>query len=91
VSDKEKTFDGAQILGEVTGLGKEAVMEQWELVKANHKRLEECEGPHDFQCEDPKSMRSKYVCSKCGGKISKTDWLWYERGLAHGQFLARDL
>lgn len=82
---KERTYEGAEILGKATGLGKKAIRSQWEIVKANHKLLKECEGQHNFQSDNPGDMNALFVCSKCGGKIKKAAWIWYQLGLEHGR------
>lgn len=66
---------------------KEEAKKIFEEVQANHKRLDECAGPHDFQ-DDLSSRVGTLVrrqkCSKCGGSIDALDSIWYRRGLEHG-------
>lgn len=82
----EQRFDGTEILGAVSGLGKVEVKKIWEQVKANLKRLDECVGPHDFQrlALETKLM-FRFRCTKCGGEIEGDNRSWYERGLKHGR------
>jgi hypothetical protein len=78
----EKRYDGAEVLGQVSGLGKSEVMRIWNEVKANSARLDSCVGPHDFrECGNP----TRLCCAKCLGMIPKTDVRWYLAGLAHGR------
>ena len=65
----------------------------WNEVKANHKRLNECQGPHDFVGVESElrytlkdgSVYGRYVCKKCNGKVFPNDKIWYERGIEHGK------
>ena len=62
----------------------------WEEVKANHARLDACEGPHDFK-PHPRPGRPAlpdHKCTKCGGVIDIIALSWYTRGLAHGKLNA---
>jgi len=70
--------------------------ELWKSIKLNHKRLDECSGPHDFigdeteawsETKDGGRLYKRYVCTKCNGKITSHDWRWYTRGLEHGRIL----
>lgn len=57
----------------------------WAEVKANSKRLDDCETPHEFvEYEQEPNFRKKR-CTKCLGTLSAIDALWYERGLQHGR------
>lgn len=56
----------------------------WEEVKRNHKRLDECPGPHEFGPMLAKPG-AKYTCSKCGGVVDAVARSWYEKGLTHGR------
>lgn len=62
----------------------------WADVKANHKRLDECPGPHEFDF-DPNAtpLRRKATCRKCGGQLDTTDARWYLKGLEHGRKAAK--
>jgi len=86
MSDKKTTIhDGLEALGKITGLGREGMNKVWLEVKANIAKLDSCAGPHDFSQDDPSDLRSKCTCSKCGGKISRSDCRWYELGLKHAR------
>jgi hypothetical protein len=78
--------DSIDTLSKLTGISKPSMLQIWEEVQANHKRLDECEGPHDFSIKkDPdRKIGSDWICTKCGGRISAPNKTWYERGLAHG-------
>lgn len=80
----EKRYDAAELLGQISGLGRSEVMRVWAEAKANSARLDECVGPHDFQCPDAAQLGAKFTCSKCGGVVSGRDADWYARGLRHG-------
>jgi len=71
----------------LTGMSEEAAHEILRDVKANHKLLDECVGPHDFQRVDG-TMPMKFRCSKCGGTVSASLAMWYKKGLQHGRVLA---
>lgn len=59
-------------------------------VRENLAKLAGC-ALHDFhgvperamQCKDGLLYRD-YRCSVCGGKVSASDYRWYQRGLEHG-------
>ena len=74
-------------LWEIVGMDKETVQQIWKDVKANHKKLDGCKGPHDFRPLpiEGKTLIRDYLCSKCGGKLEAIHKLWYERGLEHGR------
>jgi hypothetical protein len=79
-------YDGAEVLGSVSGLGREAVLGIWAKVKDNHARLDACPGPHDFRrISERPTIGPAYSCAKCGGTVSTSDQKWYERGLKHGR------
>ena len=60
----------------------------WAEVKANQKRLSECEAPHIFEPkEKTDSYLSKFVCKKCGGEVGSSEFAWYEKGLEHGKMV----
>lgn len=77
--------DGREILSNVSGLPKKEINKIWEEVKANNKRLRNCEGPHQFQLADDKRINSKYRCALCGGTVDTIAFKWYMDGLKHGQ------
>jgi hypothetical protein len=64
------------------------MMKIWEDVKANHKRLRECVGPHDFveasYVVEALGITRKYRCLKCDGIIDAIACDWYKLGLKHG-------
>lgn len=86
-----KGIDGLEVMGEVTGLGREEMVKIHEEVKANHAKLNACPGPHDFQPEsDPPTRRvNRFRCTKCGGTVSLSDYKWYQDGLKHGRAMRR--
>lgn len=66
----------------------------WDEVKLNHKRLNECTGPHEFvgdendvQAVDKNGTKfyRRFICTKCSGKVFSNDKHWYDRGLQHGR------
>jgi len=73
-------------LANVSGLKKKEINQIWEEVKANHKKLRECEGPHEFEKEnDGLHFRAQYRCKKCGGTVRGHEYQWYMEGLRHGK------
>lgn len=84
----DETCDGTQILGEVSGLGKEAVRKIWGEVKANQAALAGCVGPHQFSQLAGTGLEhgrpSRYVCARCGGVVGLEAFDWYLKGFAHG-------
>jgi hypothetical protein len=58
------TYDGAAIMGELTGLGKGAMLEIWEEVKANKAKADACP-EHELTPYVPFS-KVKRTCTKCG-------------------------
>jgi hypothetical protein len=79
----EKRYDGAEVLGKVSGLGRAEVMSIWEQVKANSAKLQACK-LHRFEAQQVK-LGQKMNCLNCGGMISLTDIGYYIRGYeAHG-------
>lgn len=70
----------------ITGITREESLKIWEQVKANHKKLAECEGPHDFTIEARKvgTLVREWGCTKCGGTVESTHRAWYLDGLRHG-------
>jgi len=65
----------------------ETVDQIWRDVKANQAKLRSCRGPHDFQPipVEGKQLIRDYRCSRCGGKTSATNKIWYNEGLEHGR------
>ena len=78
---KGATVDGADALSKISGLSKEDIREIWAETQANHRRLQECERPHDFQPVESDRRPRKYRCSLCGGEVSSINASWYARGL----------
>ncbi|MBN2714032.1 MAG: hypothetical protein JXR97_16555 [Planctomycetes bacterium] len=70
-------------LSSVSGLTRFEVDAIWEGVKANRKRLEECDHPHEFELVDQDKVVRNARCRKCGGVVVATNALWYIDGLAH--------
>lgn len=68
----------------ISGLSHETCKSILANVKANHKKLDECIGPHYFKREDDKPL-SKYICSKCGGHVDAIYKDAYDTGLIHGR------
>jgi hypothetical protein len=66
----------------------EDMMKLWEEVKANHKRLDACVGPHDFveasRAHDYTGPKVKFRCLKCNGVVDNNSHHWYKLGLKHG-------
>lgn len=61
----------------------------WEEVKANHKALNECPGPHDFvsmgAAGEFVKPNSKFRCTKCNGTVDHHAYHWYTLGMKHGK------
>lgn len=57
----------------------------WDDVQANHKKLKECQRPHEFVPEDQKKLFTKYVCKKCGGLVDGVNARYYNDGLRDGR------
>lgn len=80
--NQDGTYDGPGALGELTGLGRPAMMEIWDGVKANHSLLQSCCG-HDFAPAVGPAAR-KRKCNNCGGDAGIIEVKWYEDGRRHG-------
>lgn len=53
-------------------------------VKANRAKLDSCLR-HEFVSRDePRTLSSKFVCTKCGGEVDAQHARWYAIGLEHG-------
>lgn len=79
-------MDGADALSRVSGVPRDEVFALWEQVKANHKRLDECQGPHVFVSLTPeKQIGQRFRCDRCQGEADGVHVHWYRLGLAHGQ------
>lgn len=59
------------------------IRKAWDKAKANVARLDECEGPHDFQPIGEGREFRRVRCSKCGGEISRLNRHWYEHAMRH--------
>lgn len=83
----EKKHNILEILGAISGLGPEKAKHIVAEVKANLKALEECPSPHEFEpCEFLQGrIPCKHRCRKCGGTLGVREYVWYVRGLEHGQ------
>lgn len=56
----------------------------WDMVVANHDKLESCPGPHVFQNITPeKKIGKRYRCTMCGGEAEQLNVSWYNKGLGH--------
>lgn len=70
-------------------VSKEAVHKRsqkiWNDAVRNAKKLEKCEGPHDFTDVEVTSGQVFYRCTKCAGRVSAVARLWYQNGLKHGR------
>lgn len=78
--------DAIGVLENVSGLKREEIAKIWEEVKANQKRLRECEGPHEFEkTNDGLYARADYRCKRCKGRVNGQQYHWYEEGLKHGK------
>lgn len=62
----------------------------WEAVKANLARLNQCQGPHQWEI-DPNdkhhvSDRMKHKrCKLCGGVVDALHAIYYNNGVEHGR------
>lgn len=67
-------------------MDKKDVLEILDQVRANHRKLNACEGPHEFVIDNPEEqlLRQRYRCTRCGGHIECRLYFWYKRGLEHG-------
>jgi len=57
----------------------------WEEVKENKRRLDSCEGVHDFSIDiDPEKNHNKRTqCTKCKGYVWPGNLYWYNKGVEH--------
>ncbi|KKN18695.1 hypothetical protein LCGC14_0953110 [marine sediment metagenome] len=80
----EKRYNAAEVLGKVSGLGSGEVDRIFEEVKANHAKLDACDG-HDFEpCERIGELVRSYKCMRCFGVLDAVNRRWYECGRVHG-------
>jgi hypothetical protein len=76
-----------EVLSKVSGLSKETMKEIFAEVQANHKRLDSCIGPHEFnpiEDDNSNSLTKKYLCTRCEGIVDFIAFSWYTKGLKHG-------
>lgn len=73
------TYDGAAALGELSGLGRPAMVEIWEQVKANQAKLVACPW-HEFEPVLPLATKPRYRCLHCGGEVDAIRYHWHEQG-----------
>ena len=78
--------NGLDTLSRVSGISKEGMKKIWGDVKENHKKLNGCKRPHDFNIDlnPEKKMGKKWECTKCGGTVDGIHKKWYEEGLCDG-------
>ncbi len=72
-------------LGAMSGLGRPELEKLWAQAQENGRKLAQCPGPHDFVAFEDRPLTSRYRCTICGGEVSASDRMWYERGLRHGR------
>lgn len=63
--------DGAERLADATGLSKTEIVDIWNDVKANRKKLASCRA-HRFEGGPIEKLGAKYTCSRCGGEETLT-------------------
>lgn len=68
-------------LSEVSGIPQSEVKQIWEQVQANHRTLEACVRPHDFQPLGERPLFDRFKCSRCGGEVDGINARWYTDGL----------
>lgn len=82
---QDKKVNGYEVLEKVTGIPKAEQVKMMEEIRHNRQLLEKCTR-HDFSEEigqKPHSFMNKWKCSNCGGIVSYSEKLWYEKGIAH--------
>lgn len=77
------TYDGAGVLGELSGLGRSTMVGLWEQVKANQAKLDACPGHEFVPTPRLETQRQRYRCKHCGGEVDATSRHWYELGRSH--------
>ena len=77
--------DGRKLLSHISGLSEKEVDNIWKEVRANHDRLSNCKGSHEFEETAGAKLRGKYRCWKCGGTVDTSAFKWYTEGLKHGK------
>ncbi len=78
-------YNGARVLGAVSGLGPAAVTQTLARVRANQALLDGCAGPHDFPEPAEHLLGARLLCTRCGGELRAIEARWYRRGLEHGR------
>lgn len=77
------TVDGAEVLAKATGFGRSQIVELWESVKENHRKLDACPR-HEFEVVGQKGivarMQDRYRCKHCGGEIGASEHYWFQKG-----------
>lgn len=75
------TYNGAALLGELSGLSAEEVARIAGEVKANQAKLNGCQY-HDFKLHEQDQIltRSKFRCIHCGGIVNGNQYRWHELG-----------
>ena len=74
------SHNALDVLSKVSGLDRKEADSIWESVKANHKLLDNCERPHDFEPIEGRPM-PRFRCSKCGGVVTSPMATYYKQGL----------
>lgn len=70
-------------------MNKAEMAELWAEVKANHARLDTCDG-HDFEPRTGGLQQRKRRCRRCGGELDCVDAAWYEKGVEHGRATTKE-
>lgn len=74
------TYDGAGVLSELTGLGRDEVLAIAEQVRANHARLEGCPW-HEFEAlVTAPPGDGRYRCRHCRGEVDAVAYRWHQKG-----------
>jgi len=61
------------------------IKEIWKKVKENRKRLDSCEGIHNFTNDKDGKIVPRYsTCTKCKGELDPIHVNWYIKGVEHG-------
>lgn len=76
-------MDPLNTLADLSGVSTADMKKIWEDVKANHKRMAECDNHIFFLLPGDNPLRNKYECKRCGGIIDGIAYLWYTEGRKH--------
>jgi hypothetical protein len=76
------TYDGAAIVGALTGMSRDEARARFEAIKAQHARTQACL-LHELVPTGEQSHR--YRCTACGWEPEAGQLLAYEQGLKHGR------